>query len=268
MMDPPELTAEQIKKAKELAAGPLGQELAKFPLRFAAAVLIGEKTEEGVYEPHVKNGTASLIEFGGEPIAITCSHVLEEYRKRLQINENTYLQIGGLEIDPLQNLVDESDEEELDLATISLSNKNLAEIHDGSEIGSCIIRPTVWPPADVAEGDYVAFGGFPGLWRDRPTPTDFVFSSFSNGACRVAAVGGDYFVVQFERENWIQSFAYDKREDLYALGGLSGGPVFINRHLHLEFVGIIYQYSRSYDLMRVRAAKLIRTDGSISKHGV
>jgi hypothetical protein len=264
-MDQEELNSEQIKKAKELATGPLGQQLSKYPLRFAAAVLIGEKNK-GIYEPTVNNGTVSLVDFGNGPIAITCSHVLDEYRKRLQGNESTFFHIGSLELDPLSSLIDES--EDLDLATIDLSNENLNEIHEGGEIGSCMVQPPIWPPGNITEGDYVAFGGFPGLWKERPLDTELVFPSFSSGACRVAAVGSNYFVVQFEREYWVQSFAYDQREDLYDLGGLSGGPVFINRDLYFDFIGIIYQFSPAFDLMRIRPSRLIRKDGCIIKDGV
>jgi hypothetical protein len=257
------LTPKQIKRAKELASGPLGQQLAKYPLRFAAAVLISERPNIEHCTPKVNNGTVTLINFGNGPIAITCSHVIDGYRKRQQYNKNTTFQIGCLEIDPLRNLIDEN--AELDLATIDLKNHDLSKIHSGGEIGSCFLRPVAWPPNDIAEGDYVTFGGFPGTWSKQSLEFEFVFPSFSS-LCPVASVNEDYFVIQFERGYWVETSDYTATEnwkDLHELGGLSGGPVFIHRSLHFELVGIIQEFSKSFDLTRVRKSKFIGEDGCI-----
>jgi hypothetical protein len=56
----------------------------------------------------------------------------------------------------------------------------------------------------------------------------------------------------------------DRSFDLKELGGLSGGPAFVDRGLHFEFAGIIYQHSPEFDILLLRPAGLIQADGSIS----
>jgi hypothetical protein len=52
-----------------------------------------------------------------------------------------------------------------------------------------------------------------------------------------------------------------------SLGGLSGGPVLAWRKtpiLIAELVGFIYKYHDGFDLMYVRAAKVIRQDATFT----
>lgn len=71
---------EAVAKAKRLAAGPLGEQLAKYPLRFAAGVLIGPTRRSRMFR--LTSGTATLLRLAGRPLAVTCSHVIESYRNR------------------------------------------------------------------------------------------------------------------------------------------------------------------------------------------
>lgn len=252
---------EQVRRATETAAGPLGQEMGRFPLRFAKVVFFGTRPERNG-SVRVNNGTATLLHLGGRPIAITCSHVIESYRECRSLT-NCVFQIGNLGIDPLERIIDESSE--FDLVTIDLSGLPVEDGEQGGGIGSCIFTPSDWPPNPIAADDSVAFGGFPGEWREFISWDQIVFDSFSSGACRITAIHDTYFVCQFERQFWVQSFNLHGRSgmDLSDLGGLSGGPVFIHRELHWELVGIIYEFSSEFDLMRIRPARLIGDDGTI-----
>lgn len=251
-----------VEKAKRVAAGHLGQQMAKFPLRFAKAAVFGRRPFRDSL-PDVRNGTVALIDFGRGPIAITCSHVLEGYREWLKKDGEAMFQIGNLEINPLENIIDE--DEKLDLATIKLDQAGLQKIVGREEIGSSSFRPVSWPPKDVKEGEYILFGGYPGLWKSHFSGTEIVFDSFSSGASAVTSVGPDYMICQFEREYWTYGFNLRNPEDLHDLGGLSGSPVFILRDLHFEFVGIVYQFSQKFDLMYIRPSKFVREDGTISE---
>ncbi len=196
-------------------------------------------------------------------MAITCFHVLDTYRKKLDENNQMTFQIGNLKINPLNKIIDEC--ESLDLVTIDLKDEKTQKIGDGSEISSYFFSPASWPPRDIKDGDFVAFGGFPGRWKQHLSRNEVMFDTFSCGACAVASVRDDTIVCQFEREDWVYSFNFRPDEELHDIGGLSGAPVFIWRDLYFELIGIVCQFLVAYDLMLVRPSKFIRVDGTIIK---
>jgi hypothetical protein len=94
----------------------------------------------------------------------------------------------------------------------------------------------------------------------------FDLESFRSGASCVTVVGDTYFVSQFEREYWVQRRFGDRdAKDLTRLGGLSGGPAFIHRGLHFDFVGVMYQFSHDYELLYLRHSFLLTPDGQIKQ---
>jgi hypothetical protein len=248
---------EQVQWAKDLAAGPLGQMMSRFPLRYASGIYIGPTNTLSLIKPN--SATATLLRFGDRPFAVTCSHVLENFRKRPPSTEPGFW-IGSLEIDPISRLVDE--DRDLDLAVLDLSGLNLSSIHSGGEIGSTFVQPPTWPPIPPQVGDPVAFGGFPGSLRDHPRMDEVTFRSFSVGACEVTVSESDYLVCQLEREFWIGTPEWLEFRDW---GGLSGGPVFMWRGLVPELIGIVCEYQPSLDLLRIRCSNVIRTDGTLRR---
>jgi hypothetical protein len=249
------------EEAQKLMKGPLGEAMSKFPLRFAKAILFGDRpTRDG--RATVRNATASLLNLGHGPLAITCHHVLEEYRARIQQGNDHLFQIGNCRLDPLAQLI--SDDEATDVAVIRITSAQAREITGDDEIGSSFFEPASWPPTPIREGDYVAFGGFPGEWRAAVGIDAMEFSSYSSGASRVTVARDSYFVSQFEREYWVSSFAHRDASDLQRLGGLSGGPAFALRGLHYDLVGIVYEFSEDYELLYFRHAGVIGADGRLS----
>jgi len=247
--------------AKKLAAGPLGQEMSKFPLRFAKMILFGDLPSPR--EPAtINNGTASLVDLGNGPLAITCSHVIAAFRERLRAGRPSLFQIGNCRLDPLAQLISESDD--FDLAVIGLRDDQAKEITSDGEIGSSFFRPVSWPPKPVAQGDFIAFGGFPGQWRTQLDLDALEFGTYSVGSSGVTTVGDNYFVSQFEREYWVQVLNNKGPEHLSELGGLSGGPAFVQRGLGFDFVGVIYEFSSNYELIYLRHSELIGSDGQIT----
>lgn len=66
------------EEARALLAGPLGEQLGRFPLRWCKPVFFGIPPAPG-HQVEVKNGTASLIVRGEDHFAITCRHVVDGY---------------------------------------------------------------------------------------------------------------------------------------------------------------------------------------------
>jgi hypothetical protein len=264
------LDPKKIEAAKRLARGPLGEEMARFPLRFAAVLFFANRPKRGV-ALYARNGTLSLLELDHRHIGITCFHVLEKYRKKREQVPMLDIFLGLLELDPLSRIIDQ--DSSLDLVTLDLSGVDLKQVSDHPPIGSTFFCPADWPCSEVKEGDFVAFGGFPGLLRVPLNFRDIEFRSFSHGACRVVSVHEDHLVCQFEREDWLCPDNLGSHNALpevgqLDLGGLSGGPVFILRQLHWEFVGIIYEYSTEYELLRIRPSNLISSDGRINRDSI
>ena len=244
-------------EAKKLIAGHAGVEFEKYPLKFAVPAYFGIRPQQG--EPAtVKSGTASLVRIGGQPYALTCSHVLEAYRENLAEGACIF-QIGNCELDPLTQL--KVEDKKLDYAFIGLTEAQGKEITtpDGPFDGKFFYEVAQWPPGDVMNGEFVAFGGFPGKLRQAMSFDELSFGSFSSGASRVASVGEDYVVSQFEREFWVK---HGQEAEPETIRGMSGGPVFAIRHnaasgiITYEFIGHIYEFSEDFELLYVR---LVRT---------
>lgn len=253
--------AQKIVKAKQLAAGTLGEKMGKFPLLFAKAVLFGQRPSK-IRPSKISSGTVSLIDLGEGPLAVTCEHVIAGYCEMKKANDNLVFQIGTVEINPLEQLIDKN--ARLDLATIRLTEPQIKSITSEGEIGSCVFRPKAWPPEILKEGEFVSFGGFPSRLRTVASFDEYIFDSWSCGASKVSSVSEGQFVSAFEREFWVKSFGAAHHLNINALGGLSGGPVFINRGLYSDFVGIVSQYHESYDAMFFSSTSSLRANGTIT----
>ena len=253
---------EEEKKAKALAAGALGEKLAKFPLLFSKAAFFGRRPS-AIRKSKVRNGTVTLVDLGEGPLALTCHHVIACFRRIRKCTNKVVFQIGNVELDPLEQLVDEN--ARLDLAAIRLTHEQVTKITSEGEIGSCVFTPAEWPPPMLVEGDFVAFGGFPGRLRVAASSDELEFSSWSSGASKVCSVSEHQFVSYFERDYWVQSFGSQYRMGLRALGGMSGGPAFINRGLYWDLVGIIFNYHENYDTVMFASLRAMHTNGTIQQ---
>jgi hypothetical protein len=251
-----------IVEAKKIASGPLGRQMSKFPLRFAKAVFFGTRPSK-TRTAEINNGTITLVDFGKGPFAITCHHVIDTYRKRREADHRIVFQIGNVELDPLIQLIDENDR--IDLATIRLSDTQVKLMTSEHEIGSCVFQPKSWPVPPLKEGDYVAFGGFPGSLKTMESFDEFVFPTWSSGASRVSSVSDLQFVSAFERDYWVSSYKERHHMELRALGGMSGGPAFIHRGIYWDLVGIVSEYHERYDALFFASVRWVRSDGTIER---
>lgn len=251
---------QKVKKAKELARGPLGEKLGKFPLLFAKAVLLGQRPSR-TGPVQVRTGTMTFVDLGAGHFGITCQHVIACYRKMRESMEKVIFQIGGVEIDPLSQLIDENTKS--DLATIGLTTELARAIGPDGEIGSCVFRPRTWPPPVLKVGDYVAFGGFPATLKRVLSFDELVFGSWSNGASRICSVSDIQFVSKFDREYWVAPFGDEHHMTMTAFGGVSGGPAFIHRGLYWDLVGIVKEYDETYDTVIFASTRALRADGTI-----
>lgn len=230
-------------------------------MRFCKAAIIGPKPRTGS-PATVFNGSATLVNLAVGPVAITCQHVVAEALTPTSEGELKLFQIGDAVIDLSSQLIDLN--ERLDIATIRLAPEQLAQVLLGAEIGTALFQPVDWPPLPPQEGDFIAFGGFPGKLRAALAYDELEFGTWSSGASRVDSSSEFQFVSAFERENWVRAYGDPRGLDLTALGGMSGGPAFVLRGLHWDLVGIVKEYHEMYDSIFFASLRWVANDGSIS----
>lgn len=243
-----------------MAAGALGEKLAKFPLLFCKAAFFGRRPSQ-LRAGKIRSGSVTLVDFGAGPLAITCWHVIACYRRMRKCSSEVPFQIGNVELDPLAQLIDEN--RRLDLASIRLTGDQAKQLTSEGEIGSCIFTPTAWPSPRVQKGEFIAFGGFPGALRTLASFDELDFGSWSSGASEISSVSEHQFVSAFDRECWVKSFGARHHMDSTALGGMSGGPAFVDRGMYWDFVGVVAEYSANFDAVFFSSARALRADGTI-----
>lgn len=217
------------------------QPLAKYPIRFAQVLWFGPSPIEG-QEPHVNNGTLSLLDLGGKRVGVTCHHVLSKCRERLETEPGLLCYIGRQLVPDLLSRILHEDPL-ADLAVLDLTSFDLAEATTDEEIGSSFFSGPPRPTQDIEEGDFVCFGGYPGEFRQVVRFNELVFPTFSSGACRVEAVLQDRLICQLSREYMLTIIDRCEFAGTWDLGGLSGSPAFVWGEPHLEFAGIVFEFS-------------------------
>jgi len=256
-----------VERAKEIARGPLGKELSRYPVLFAASLAIIEEPTN-LAKSILYNGTATLIKLRGKHIAITCDHVLQKYDQIIDSSKKAQLQIGNLNLDPLVSTIDRSSE--MDIATLDLEPYNWAQISVDQKIGDKFITPFEWPPPQITENDLIITGGFPRVFRTHVAPTEFSFASLSIGPVPVSRTYRNEITCRLEREYWVSDktpFGIDINT-LDDFGGMSGSPVFKydqDKIKTFEFIGIVFEYCRlPFDLLKIRLANVLDLNGKIS----
>lgn len=259
------LDDQAVEEAKRAVAGPLGENLAKFPLLFAKAVLFGQRPSRA-NPAEIRNGTITLVDLGTGPLGITCQHVVESYRRlRIEASRPVF-QIGNVELDPVRQLVDEN--ERLDLAVIRLTGEQAGAITSEGEIGSCFFRPKAWPCQPPEQGLFVAFGGFPGKLKEVISFDELEFRSWSSGASEISSVSDHQFISAFDRDYWVGSYGNRVNLNLTALGGMSGGPAFVSRGLYWDLVGIVSEYHENFDAVIFSSTSRVQADGTIEPSAI
>jgi len=234
----------------------LRNNLCEFPAMFAKYILIGVADE-------FHTATVTLVDLGRGPLAVTCAHAITDYLERWRAGR-ALIRVGNIRVSPSQLAGLDND---VDLATIRLSDEQAADLvsEDGFDgIVTQFYQPSRWPPDPAKEGESVATGGFPAQWRQiRCETREIVLPYYGIGATPVTSASQRLFGCRFECEHWIWMSRNAELADLTMLSGLSGGPVFAERHLHRALVGIVSNFQEDWDIMLMSHAHWIQENGSI-----
>jgi hypothetical protein len=231
----------------------LRNNLCEFPAMFAKCIAIGLPDE-------FHTATATLVDLGRGKLAVTCAHAIADYLERWKAGR-ALIRVGNIRVCPSQLVGLDKD---IDLATILLSDEQAADLVNEDGIPTQFYQPSRWPPDPAKEGEWVAIGGFPAQWRKKRSETgEMILGYYGIGATRVTSASERQFGCGFERKHWIWMSRKAELTDLTMLGGLSGGPVFVERHLHRALVGIVSDFREDWDIMLMSHVHWIQEDGSI-----
>ena len=223
---------------------------------FAQGVLVSVADE-------FHSATVTLVDLGHlghGPFAVTCAHVIAAYRDDWGAGR-ALVRVGNIRVYPSQLA---GFDDEVDLATIRLSDEQAGDLVSGDGISVQFYRPTRWPPEAARQGESVAVGGFPAQWRrKKPDTREMILGYYGIGATPVTSVSERLFGCRFEREHWVWMSRDSELADLTMLGGLSGEPVFAERHLHRALVGIVSDFRADWDIMLMSHSHWIQGNGSI-----
>lgn len=241
-------------------------EATKYPITCCLPVLLAEHPGMGDY---TNSGTMTLLASPNGIIGITCSHILEEYVKLALQGVNLLLEVGECKIDPNKHLI--SHNSALDLCTFSFTTQEYMQMKANQEIigSNCI---SIIHRTPIQAGDYITIGGFPGQWRDKLNNTTFRFDSFSFAGCAITTSLDEHFTSRIDCLNkWPRTLDKHSRNIPSHPGGLSGGPILINKlsengFFHWELVGIItdgHFFNDTTLLIYGVPARHIQPDGTI-----
>lgn len=214
--------------------------------------------------PLPAQGSVFFLDCGRGPFAVTAGQVfgeLIEHRHKYRVRG---CQIGNVEVDPEERLIDWGKRQNIDIATFRVSAEEIAAT------GKKVVEGVdgAWPPPPQP-GDAVFFAGFPGAERDPIGANEIAFGLHS-AMPMLTSLTDHQLCCQLERDNWIDVRGLGLPPVGYDLGGVSGGPmlkpVFIDGAWSWRLVGVISEARSVEGFERVTAVRshFIRPDGRIS----
>lgn len=156
------------------ATNGLRNNLCEFPSMFAKSVVI--QTADVLH-----SATATLVDLGHGPLAVTCAHVISAYLEMWRAGKKVVLRIGKIRVSPSR--VAGLDAKDLDLATMRLSDEQAADLVSEDGIAAQSYQPTRWPSERAKEGQSAAIGGFPAQWRQKRADSRGIMNTSTGFGC-------------------------------------------------------------------------------------
>lgn len=248
------------------------KQIVKLVSKFITPFVFGHGPDHLSYS--FNSGTATLIDLGEGPLALTCEHVItpfRQFKEEYGNKVNAELYIGGAT--GINRKIIAWDEA-LDIATLQLCEEEVARIsHSQKERGTEFIKGIY--KGIIKEKDVIVLAGFPSAssWRYKTCFRNLV--TFHPCVCFAEVVSininDDYIICQSDNRIYEEEFSSELvlTDDP---AGMSGGAAFIVRQtgskLFLSFIGIVSSgkfIEKNCLTMYVRLAKRLKSDGTISE---
>lgn len=217
----------------------------------------------------LSNGTAFVLDTGQNTFVVTATHVYENYIKAKENGETNNCQLSNIEFDLEERRISDNNSESMDIATFSISEKEI------KTLDKCVLHGSQksWPPARPNENEAVVVAGYPGIERieEKEQECNFGLHCFNTP---VSSVSERHFGCSFERQYWIDLFGNGLPENLYNLGGISGAPVLAlvkseGGVVSWRLAGVVYEAKASKvlgEILFIHHAEYINSDGTVRKY--
>jgi len=205
------------------------------------------------------NGSGFFLRVDGPTLLVTAAHVIREYeRDRQKYGAEVKAQVMDVGFEPMKHLIDIDDA--LDVATIKVP-ENLPQRVDKW----CYQRQANrWPPDPPMEGRGLFFVGFPALHR-KEIGERAIEWGLHGGLLTATSVKDSFVVSQLDR-SYLEPLAGLAPPPLNPwLGGMSGAPGWTLTQTGWRLAGVLYEYSKDYELFYFRRADAIRPDGTLAR---
>jgi hypothetical protein len=183
-------------------------------------VLFGDRPHPR-QSPNVNVASGVVVNLDQGPFLVTASHVIRRALERDR-ESRFHLLVSQSEI-PLRPRVI-SDRERLDVATLSLTEKEVADIERD---GYRVVHPAAWPPPEVTSNSSIIAAGFPAHGRSSIS-WDELDLAVETVRAFVRSAGEDQFTTHLDPEYTVRRVVdVSAPERPPEFEGFSGGPAFV-----------------------------------------
>ncbi len=267
MQDPNEqFDALSDEEKKNVLSGELGRQINTSGLAFAIPLWWIFRNNDNKWA--IRNGSASLVDFGHSIFVVTAAHVYREYCEAKRTAVEIGCQLGDVLLDPEERLI--ACHDDLDIATFRVCADEIRKI--GKSIAT--LGPPIWAPLNPLVRKFVFFAGFPAETRWITQERDFATVPYF-ATTPITSVTDRQITCRFDRDRMIDFSGGGLPPVGYDIGGVSGGPMLMPtlvgdgavEGIVWRFAGVVVEASVGPDVMfgQVVAVRghYIQPDGQI-----
>lgn len=225
------------EQKKEVLSRGLGAAVLQSGLSFAVPLWWVYKTKEG--DLQLRNGSASLIDFGAGIFVVTAAHVFKEYVQAKEVADAIVCQLGDALFQPDRQCIDCRDE--LDIATFRVTSAEIAQINKPTVKPD----PTGWLPLVPAINDFAFFAGFPAQTRGMSPSGNFFVTAPYFAMPPITSVTDRQITCRLDRAKMLALSGSGLPPPGYDIGGISGGPMLmptlVGGNIIWRFAGVIVE---------------------------